>query len=167
MLLWLVVLAVVAVGGFFLIGPDRVWTMLAGNPDMGRQTLETLARTGKPNDALIGPASALAIAPDSEPPVYAMPASQLYNQLVGAIGALGTVTWVDQDAQALYARGITFSPTMRFPDTTEIWVIALTPTTSTLVLHARAQLGQSDMGKNRERLIMWLALLDSAPQVPR
>lgn len=63
--------------------------------------LVTLVRTGKPNDALIGPASALPLPPDAEPPVFAVPAQELYQQVIALVEATGIVTWVEQNGEQL------------------------------------------------------------------
>lgn len=157
-------LAIIVVG-FFAVGPDRVWQRVAGDPDMGRQTLETLTRTGKPNDALIAPQNALALAPDAEAPVYAVPPEQLFQMLLARVDETENINWVERDPEALYARGITTSPLLRFPDTNHIWVLPVGEDNATLVLYTAAQLGQSDMGKNRERLDVWIGLLSDVPTI--
>lgn len=159
LLSWIIGMLSLVIVAFFLVGPDRVWQMTTGPADMGAMTLETLTRTGKPNDALIGPADALPMAPDVESPVFAVPAEELFQQIIARIEATGTVTWVEQNDGALYARALTFSPLMRFPDTNHIWVAPVDETHATLVLYAAAKLGQSDLGKNRERLDGWIDLL--------
>ena len=171
MVLWIVAIGSIAAAVFFVVGPGAVWQQVAGNPDLGAQRLESLARTGKPNDALLGPTAALAIAPDAATPVFDIPPVELFDTLITRIDEAGTVMWVESDEAQLYARGITRSPLMAFPDTNHIWVLPVTgenagPATeqSTLVLYAAAQLGQSDMGKNRERMDAWLALLDDVPR---
>lgn len=164
LLTWIIGLLIVAIIAFFLVGPDRIWKATSGPSDLGAMTLETLARTGKPNDALIGPADALPLSPDAQTPVFAVTAEQLYRQIIARIDATGTVTWANQNEEALYARALTFSSLMRFPDTNHIWVLPVDETHATLVLYAAAKLGQSDLGKNRERLDSWLSLLADLPR---
>lgn len=161
---WTLGLLALVIIAFFLVGPDRVWQTFTGPADMGAQTLETLTRTGKPNDALIGPADALPLTPDAGTPVFAVPAQELFAQLIARVEATGTVTWAEQNDEQLYARALTFSSLMRFPDTNHIWVVPLDETHATLVLYAAAKLGQSDLGKNRERLDGWLDLLSDLPR---
>lgn len=163
-LIWILGLLVAATIAFFLVGPERVWQATNGPADMGPMTLETLVRTGKPNDALIGPADALPMTPDANAPVFAVPADELFGQIIAQVEATGTVTWVEQNDAALYARALTFSSLMRFPDTNHIWVLPVDETHATLVLYAAAKLGQSDLGKNRERLDAWLDLLSDVPR---
>jgi uncharacterized protein (DUF1499 family) len=160
---WIIGLLALAILAFFLAGPDRVWQTLTGSADMGPLTLETLMRTGKPNDALIGPASALPVPPDATAPVFAIPAEELFATLISRINSSETITWAEQDSANFYARALTFSPLMRFPDTSQIWVLPVDDTHATLVLYAAAKLGHSDMGKNRERLESWLSLLSDLP----
>lgn len=164
LLSWIIGLPTLAIVAFFLAGPDRVWRTFTGPADMGAMSIETLVRTGKPNDALIGPANALPLPPDAEPPVFAVPAQELFRHLIAQVEATDTVTWVEQNDEALYARALTFSSLMRFPDTNHIWALPVDETHSTLVLYAAAKLGQSDLGKNRERLDAWLNLLSGIPR---
>lgn len=161
---WLVATALAVTVAFFLVGPERVWRLAFGSPDLGRQHLESLQRTGRPNDALFVPAGdarpdAEAIAP------FAVDADTLYSTLIGRIDATGRVAWVERDPATRYARALTWSPVMRFPDTNHIWVVPLGEDRSALYLYAAAKLGHSDLGKNRERLAGWLGLLDDLPRV--
>ncbi len=161
---WLIALTLVAIATFFLLGPQRVWQMTVGDPDTGAMSVDNITRTGKPNDALMVPAWARD-RPDSTPiPAFAVDADTLYTTLVARLEALGTVTWAEQDATARYARGITFSPGLKFPDINHIWAVEGEDGTSGLFLYAAAQMGTSDQGKNRERLQGWLALLDDLPR---
>lgn len=168
MVFWIVALLVIAAATLFLVGPATLWERIAGAPDMGAQTLQTLERTGKPNDVLLGPEDALAIPSDAATPVFAVPPEELFETLVARIDIAEDIRWVEQDSEGLYARGITTSPLMQFPDTNHIWVVPAgdsePQSESTLVLYSAAQLGQSDMGKNRERMDAWLALLDDVPR---
>ena len=166
MLAWLLGLALVALVAFLLIGPERVWRTLAGDPDMGRQHLGSIERTGKPNDALLVPPSAAATPGTEVIPAFAVDADTLFSTLIGRVDATGTVRWVERDPEARYARALTFSPVMKFPDTNHIWVVPQEDGTSALYLYATAQLGQSDLGKNRQRLLGWVDLLDDLPHAP-
>ena len=159
-----VVIIAVVVAAFFLIGPQRFWRMTTGDPDMGRQSIDSLQRTGKPNDALFVPAFAEPMPESTSIDAFAMDADALYQTVVERVEATGQVEWVEQDAAARYARALTFSPTMGFPDTNQIWVVEGPDGTSGLYLYAAAKLGQSDLGKNAERLQSWLALLDDLPR---
>lgn len=164
MLGWVFAIVLIAGATFFLIGPQRVWEMTVGDPDMGAMTLDSIQRTGKPNDALFVPPS-FASTPDSiVVGTFAVEAGTLYTTLIARIEALGGVTWVEQNADARYARALTFSPMLRFPDTNHIWVTEEGDGTSGLALYAAAQMGTSDVGKNKARLESWLALLDDLPR---
>jgi uncharacterized protein (DUF1499 family) len=158
----LVVAVLIAV--FFALGPQRVWRMTTGDPDMGRQSLDSLQRTGKPNDALFVPAFADQPPDSTAIAAFQVDADTLFRTIIERIDAIGTVEWVEQDAAARYARGLTFSPMMGFPDTNHIWVVEGPDGTSGLYLYAAAKLGQSDLGKNAERMQAWLALLDDLPR---
>lgn len=162
----LVILAGLAAAALFVIGPQRVWETVAGDPDSGPLVIETIERTGRPNDALLGPADLLPVQPDAETPVYAIPAPALFARLIDAIQEEGAVTWVERDPVGLYARALTFSPRLRFADVNHVWVVPMEGQTSTVVFYAAAHMGYSDMGKNRERLDEWLSLIDDVPRVP-
>jgi len=159
-----VVIIAVLVTAFFLIGPQRFWRMTTGDPDMGRQSIDSLQRTGKPNDALFVPAFAEPVEDSTPTDAFAVDADTLFQTVVERIDQTGQVEWVEQDAQARYARGLTFSPTMGFPDTNHIWVVEGPDGTAGLYLYAAAKLGQSDLGKNAERLRGWIELLDDLPR---
>jgi uncharacterized protein (DUF1499 family) len=166
---WIAAILVVAVAAFFIVGPARVWQQIAGDPDTGAQSLETLERSGKPNDALLGPQGRIATAPDASTPVFQVTPTELFATLLARIEEADQVQWVERDEDELYARGITASPTLQFPDINHIWVLPVVmgdgeQSRSTLALYAAAQLGQSDLGKNRERMDRWLALLDDLPR---
>lgn len=166
MMMWIAAALLVLIAAFFLVGPARVWRQVASDPDMGAQSPETLQRTGKPNDALLGPAEALSVRADAQTPVFDVPPTELFETLLARIDAAQSIRWVERDPTGLYARGITRSPLMKFPDTSHIWALPSgdDQTKSSLVLYAAAQLGHSDLGKNRQRLDSWLGLLDDLPK---
>jgi uncharacterized protein (DUF1499 family) len=166
---WIFAILLVAVAAFFIVGPGRVWQQIAGDPDTGAQSPETLDRTGKPNDALLGPQDAFAVAPDGSTPVFQVPPAELFATLVARIEEANEIRWVERNDDRLYARGITASPTLQFPDINHIWVLPVATEDgenprSTLALYAAAHMGQSDLGKNRERMDRWLTLLDDLPR---
>lgn len=165
-MIWFIVIAGLAIGGLFLIGPQQIWQTVLGDPDAGRIELDQLQRSGRPNDALIGPADQLTIVPDAETPTFGIPAPALYARLVAAIQEEGVVTWVERDPVGLYARAITYSPRLRFADVNHIWVLPREGQTSAVILYSAAHMGYSDMGKNRERLDGWLQLLQDVPLAP-
>jgi uncharacterized protein (DUF1499 family) len=166
---WIVALIAILLLAFFIVGPGRVWQQIAGDPDTGAQSLQTLERTGKPNDALLGPQDRIATTPDASTPVFQVAPAELFATLLARIEEADQVRWVERAEDKLYARGITASPTLQFPDINHIWVLPVATEDgeeprSTLALYAAAQLGQSDLGKNRERMDRWLALLDDLPR---
>ncbi|MBV6658220.1 MAG: DUF1499 domain-containing protein [Devosiaceae bacterium] len=163
MLAWLMGAILVAIIAFFLVGPERIWRTVAGDPDMGRLETSNIVRTGKPNDALLVPPFAADLPDTQTIGAYAVPPDELFSTLIGRIEATGAVRWVERDTEGLYARALTFSPVMKFPDTNHIWVVATEDGGSALFLYAAAQLGQSDLGMNRKRLESWVALLADQP----
>ncbi len=166
---WITAILVVAVAAFFIVGPGRVWQQIAGDPDTGAQSLGSLERTGWANDALLGPHDKMAVVPDASTPVFHVPPADLFATILARIDDDSEVRWVERDDEALYARGVTASPRMQFPDINHIWVLPVATSDgadpgSTLAFYAAAQLGHSDLGKNRQRMDRWLALLDDLPR---
>ncbi len=162
LLLLIVALAIVATGAFLLIGREQTWQMVAGDPDLGPFDLAAPQRAGRPNDALLcSPGLCDGVKTDGELPVYAMTPEAL-------IAALGTAIEtqperkerVDDGADRRALRYVTWTDTMRFPDTNQFLAVDLGDGTSGLVAYARAQVGYSDAGNNRARLTRWTGAIE-------
>lgn len=138
---------------------ERLWRRFFGSPDLGGVDFATLTRRTTPNDALICPTAFAAKArPDAEPPVFNLPVSRL-RELVRQAALAEPDTWLVESAGE-QDRFLVRTRLMRFPDTVVAQVIEQDPGASTLALYSRSQIGRSDFGVNKRRLVRWLAALD-------
>ncbi|MBU4527201.1 MAG: DUF1499 domain-containing protein [Hoeflea sp.] len=137
---------------FVLIGRERSWELLAGSPDRGQHDFSAGGRSSSPNDALAcSPGLCenpdLEIAPvDDAPPV----AIERLSQRLLRSDPLARR--VDDRANPATARFVTHSPVMRFPDVIHLEARPLPDGRTGMMAYAKAQLGNSDLGKNRARL---------------
>ena len=151
-LLVLVSLIGVVLLAFVLIGRERCWELLAGSPDRGQHDFSRGSRSSTPNDALAC-SSGLCENPDFEiAPVKDAPqvAIEQLSQRLLTMDPLARR--VDDRADPARARFVTHSPVMRFPDVIHLEASPLPDGSTGLMAYARAQLGKSDLGKNRARL---------------
>ena len=160
-LVWIVLALIVAMIAFFAMDREGFWQRVAGNPDLGEIDFATLGPAPKPNEGLICPPEHCKNRlPDQASKEYTIPAEQLKNELVSALAQLPLTHRVDDETSPLKARYVTFSPLMRYPDTMNIEFIALSDSRSTIAIHGRAQIGQSDLGANLRRIQFWLKNID-------
>jgi hypothetical protein len=153
-----VALLALAGAAFLAIGRERTWALLAGSPDLGRYEFSTLKRRKTPNDALMCSPGLCKGASDGPLPVFDEPPEEVMKKINRKIAASGKlVRRVDDGSDPSYARYVTFTPWMRFPDTTDIQAIRMADGHTGLRAYARAQLGSSDGGVNEARLKRWLA----------
>lgn len=142
---------------FFAVGPQTVWLELTGPPDMGRYDFEDLQRSATSNDALACSPSLCGDGADIELPAYSETPSELITRLdAGILSTPGSVQRVDDRSEPAYARYVTHSPWMAYPDTTDIEAIDIGNGKSGIRAYARAKIGQKDFGANAERLREWL-----------
>src|SRR5262245_42307850 len=134
---FLVLAALIA--AFFLIGPERIWSLL-GSPDLGPVEFETLAPRTTPNDALACPPGICQAQSDVTPPAYAVAAADLRAAFAKAISAEPRLTAVATDDATLTDRYIQRSALMRFPDTIVVQFFDLPDGRSTIALYSRSQL---------------------------
>ncbi|MEQ8403327.1 MAG: DUF1499 domain-containing protein [Roseitalea porphyridii] len=157
--LLLVAGALVAVAGtiFIFFGREQTWRTIAGDPDLGPFDLTAPERSGRPNDALLcTPGLCEGATVDAELPVYAMAPGDLIDALRQAIEAQpDRKRRVDDGSDAAALRYVTWTETMRFPDTNQFLAVDLGEGRTGLIAYARAQLGYSDAGNNRARLQRW------------
>jgi hypothetical protein len=162
LVLLIVALAIVATGAFLLVGREQSWRMIAGNPDLGPFDLTAPQRASRPNDALLcSPGLCDDAKTDGALPVYAMAPEALIEALNAAVEAQPERKQrVDDGADPRALRYVTWTDTMRFPDTNQFLAVDLGDGTSGLVAYARAQVGYSDAGNNRARLTRWTGAVD-------
>ena len=150
-------LIAMALLAFVLIGRERSWELIAGSPDPGPRDFSLNLRSPSPNDALAC-SPGLCENPDFEiPPVDDAPpvAIERLSQRLGRID--GLARRVDDRSDPRKARFVTYSPLMRFPDVIHLEARPMADGRTGLMAYAAAQLGKSDMGKNRARLEALLA----------
>jgi uncharacterized protein (DUF1499 family) len=139
---------------------DRIWSLIFGNPDLGRVEFATLVRRSQPNDALIClPELCPKAVIDREPPVFPVPGARL-RAIVSEVAREQPATTVldDRDAQGRY---LVRSRLLRFPDTVNVEVFDRGGAQSTLALYSRSQVGRSDFGVNLRRLDRWLKQIET------
>lgn len=154
----LMVLATVVVLAFVLLGPERVWRLF-GEPDLGPVSFEQLERRASPNDALACPQDVCKAPADIEAMSYPVTARELRDAFTKVIASEPRVTTVDADAATLTDRYIQRSGWLGFPDTVVVQFFDRPDGRSTLAIYSRSQLGESDLGANKARIVRWLSRL--------
>ena len=158
-LLSAMLLAGVALAAFILIGRERSWELIAGSPDTGQYDFDTAQRSATSNDALAC-SPGLCTEPDFEigafddaPAIAIERLSQAIERLSQRLLASDPLARrVDDRKNPAKARFVTHSPLMRFPDVIHLEARAMPDGRTGIMAYAKAQLGKSDMGKNRDRL---------------
>jgi hypothetical protein len=157
----------VALGVFVLFfityGRAESWALIFGNPDLGSFDRSAPMRASRPNDALLcTPGLCDGVAVDTGLPDYAGPPERLIAEIDEAMRASGEIyRRVDDTSDPARARYVTWTPLMRFPDTSSFEVVPLESGRVGLVAYGRAQIGYSDRGVNRRRLEKIAARLQS------
>ena len=151
------ILAVLLAAGLFFVGYGRAetWALIFGDPDLGHFDRAAPVRTDTPNDALLCTRGLCEnVEVDTELPDFPGPPARLIEEIDAAMRASGEIyRRVDDGADPARVRYVTFSPLMRFPDTNSFEAVPLEETGRVgLVAYARAEIGRSDLGKNRQRL---------------
>lgn len=148
----LVILVGAALAAFILIGRERTWELLAGSPDQGVHDFAANRRSPTPNDALAC-SPGLCTTPDFEiPPFDDAPAIAIERLSQRLFNIDPLARRVDDRKDPARARFVTYSPLMRFPDVIHLEARAMPDGRTGIMAYAAAQLGGSDMGKNRLRL---------------
>jgi uncharacterized protein (DUF1499 family) len=138
--------------------------LMGSRLDIGPVNWSTLTRHETPNDALVCPASHCPNAkPDAEPKIYSVAPAELLARLRRIALAEPDTSELSCGADCDHtARILQHTRLMRFPDTIDIAVIAVTDNQSTLAIYSRSLIGRSDFGVNRARIERWLAMLDAS-----
>ncbi|MEW7006338.1 DUF1499 domain-containing protein [Lentilitoribacter sp. EG35] len=137
---------------YIFVGLERVWEFTSGNPDLGAINIETLEKAPEPNQYLLCPEDYCAETPDTIASTYDIPASELFAEILLLLEANPKSELLSSDERELTLRFLTRSPALRFPDTTNIEVIEISNTQSTLAIYAQAKMGVSDLGANKKRI---------------
>lgn len=148
---------------FLAIGPDRIWTLVAGPPDLGRVDFATLKPPTSPNHFLTCPQGFCPRArADMVSPVFKASAAQLQLAARRAWAIEPRLSRVGGSLTTFYDRYVARTAVMRFPDTISVRFIDLGGGMATLAIYSRSQIGYSDLGVNKARVMRWLSLLKSA-----
>jgi len=144
----------VAILVFFAYGRADTWALVFGNPDLGPFDRSAPKRASRPNDALLcTPGLCEGVAVDIELPDYPGPPARLIAEIDEAIRVSEEISRrVDDTSDPAQARYVTWTPLMRFPDTSSFQAVPLDNGRVGLVAYGRAQIGYSDGGVNRRRL---------------
>jgi len=141
-----------AVAAFVFIGRERSWELIAGSPDRGQRDFSLDQRSATPNDALAC-SPGLCTEPDFEiTPFDDAPAIAIERLSQRLLASDPLARRVDDRKDPARARFVTYSPLIRFPDMIHLEARAMPHGRTGIMAYARAQLGKSDLGKNRERL---------------
>ena len=149
-------IALVVILGWFLLGPERLWSMF-GPADLGPVEFETLVRRESPNDALACSPRFCKANSDFLPPTFATDAQGLRAAMARVIASEPNIENVGTDDVAMTERYVQRTPLLRFPDTIVVRYFPLeSGEGSTLAIYSRSQLGYGDMGTNKARIARWL-----------
>jgi len=143
--------------GFVLVGRERSWELIAGSPDTGPRDFGAGRRSPTPNDTLAC-SPGLCENPDFEiAPVEQAPADAIARLAQRLTASDPLSRRIDDRKDPSRARFVTYSPLMRFPDMIHLEARTMPDGRTGLMAYAAAQLGKSDLGKNRARLEALLA----------
>lgn len=161
------VIALLAVVGWLLVGPERLWSMF-GPADLGPVEFETLVRRVSPNDALACPPRRCKANSDLLPSTFAIDAQGLRAAMAQVIASEPNIENVGTDDVAMTERYVQRTSLLRFPDTIVVRYFQQEPGEgSTLAIYSRSQLGYSDMGVNKARIARWLDKLKTRVPVAK
>lgn len=136
---------------FLLYGRENTWALLAGPADPGRYDFRSGRRSSSDNDALAC-TTGFCQEPDFVVPPRPKTPEQTIDDLAHRLQRIDPLARrVDDGTTPGYARFVTYSPVMRFPDAIDIEAMPTGDGTA-IRAYARARLGRSDFGANLARL---------------
>jgi uncharacterized protein (DUF1499 family) len=102
-------------------------------------------------------------------PVFALPWERLREYWTEIISGQKRVDTIVADPDRRRVVYIQRSPTFRFPDVITVEFVSFGPDRSSIAIYSRSRYGEYDFGKNRKRVVRWLALLErvAQPAIPR
>ncbi len=98
---------------------------------------------------------------DMTSPAFAMAWERLYDywrEVIAAQSGVERVAWDVQHRRATYVQR---SPVFRFPDIVTVEFVPLGEASSSLAIDSRSRYGTRDHGVNRQRVIDWMAVLQT------
>ena len=101
----------------------------------------------------------MAATPDMELPVYPASAGELQSIAEQAWATEPRLKLVARNAHTHQDRYVQRTAIMAFPDTISVRFIGLEPGKASLAIYSRSQVGYSDLGVNKARVLCWLSLL--------
>jgi uncharacterized protein (DUF1499 family) len=156
----LAILSVALARGDESFGIARVWERLIGPADLGPVDFSSIERSKTGNDALVCPPGLCGAARvDASPAVFNVPVARLRDAVRVIEVNDPDVFALARDEAKVQDRYLARTRLMRFPDTISVRFIDLGEGRSTLALYSRSQIGRSDFGVNRARLMSWSELL--------
>jgi uncharacterized protein (DUF1499 family) len=114
-----------------------------------------LARTGRPNDWLICPASACRAEASATSPTYPVSPAQLFADWRVVVAAQPRATVIAEESPRLLLMVQDRTRVLRFVDTITIRVLPAADGGSTFAAYSKSNVGYSDFGTNRRRLEEW------------
>jgi uncharacterized protein (DUF1499 family) len=97
-------------------------------------------------------------------PVFALPWERLRDYWTEVISGEKRLETIAADPDSRRFAYIQHSPTFRFPDIITVEFVQLGPDRSSIAVYSRSRYGRYDFGKNRKRVVKWLALLQKVAQ---
>lgn len=97
-------------------------------------------------------------------PVFPSPWERLHEYWTEVVSGEKRLEEVAADPERRRFDYIQHSPTFRFPDVISIEFVQLGSGRSSIAVYSRSRYGQYDFGKNRKRVVRWLALLEKMAQ---
>lgn len=141
---------------------DTLMSHLLGSPDLGRSDPYAHRPRAGWTDCLAAPPGVPGLPPvraELRTPLYPVSPDAVVRAALACIPSESQVTRVDDGTDPLYARFIQRTPLLRFPDTIEIWGVAVTPGHASALIRSRSRFGDYDFGTNRRRVCRWLRLI--------
>lgn len=163
LMLTIPVIAVLALAGLWLYGPERIWAR-SGPADLGDVDFAELVRRQTPNDALACGEGLCAARADMAAPVFTLPAAELFYRVQQAVAEEPRLVLMAKEPERGVLRYVQRSALFRFPDTINVKVVGLPDGRSTVLLYSRSQIGRGDMGVNRVRIERWIRLIEASAQ---
>jgi uncharacterized protein (DUF1499 family) len=121
----------------------------------------TLVRPSSPNTYLVCPKERCAALADEDGPIYAVPASQLFERARALLSAAPRTEVTQEEPETFRLVLVQRSAFFRFPDTITLQVFPLPDGGSTLAIYSQSNYGYGDFGVNKDRVLAWIGLIDA------
>lgn len=138
-----------------------LFALAACSADAAGVDFATLVRPSSPNTYLVCPKDHCAAAPDEEGPIYAVPATELFERARTILAAQPRTEVVQDQPATLRLVVVQRSAFFRFPDTVTLQAFALPDGGSTLAVYSQSNYGHGDFGVNKDRVHTWIGMIDA------